>query len=325
MIKTNIYNSKYKNQNAITLESDVLKAQFIPKIGSKMCSFIYKPLDIELLIQRENKKYKLEPYGGNYLKGECSGFDEMFPSIDECYYEDYPWEGTKIPDHGEVWSIPWSYKIEDNKLIMEVCGVRFPYKLKKIISIQENNILKIEYKLLNLSNFNFKFMWAAHPMFVLEEDSEIILPNGVKKIITDLSFNGRLGKYGDEYSWPSFIDKEGSKQILNIIRPKSSKSYEKYFIKGKLPQGWCSLKYAKSNMILTISFPVDKVPYLSILSNEGGWDNLYNIFIEPCTASFDRLDVAKLRNEYSSIEANSEFSWYLNLTLSEIKDFKRKS
>jgi hypothetical protein len=290
-----------------------------------MCSFIYKPLNTELLVQRDGKKYKIETYDGCYLKGECSGFDEMFPSIDECYYEDYPWKGTRIPDHGEIWSIPWRYKIENEKLTMEVCGVRFPYRLKKTIYFLESNILRIDYQLLNLSDFNFEFLWAAHSMLVIEEGSEIILPNGVNKVITDISFDGRLGKYGEEHTWPYFIDKDGKEQILNVIRPKSVKNADKYFIKGKMPQGWCALKYSKSNIILAFSFPVDKVPYLSILLNEGGWDNLYNIFIEPCTASFDRLDVAKLRDEYSSINGNSKFSWHLNLTISETKDFERIS
>ena len=324
-IKTNIYNSNHKDQNAITLESNLIKAQFIPKIGSKMCSFTYKPKNIELLIQRENKKYKLEPYGGNYLKGECSGFDEMFPSIDECYYESYPWKGTKIPDHGELWSIPWKHKIKENKLIMEVYGVKFPYKIKKSIYFTGEDILRIEYELTNLSSFNFDFMWADHPMFILEEGSEIVLPGGVKKVITTISFSGRLGRYGEEHTWPSFVTKVGEKEKLNVIRSKKVKNADKYFIKGKTPQGWCALKYPKSDITLALSFPVDKVPYLSILPNEGGWNNLYNIFIEPCNASFDRLDVAILRGEYSSIGPSSKFSWHLNLTISETRHFKTVS
>ena len=99
----------------------------------------------------------------------------------------------------------------------------------------------------------------------------------------------------------------------------------KYFVKGKMPEGWCALKYAKSNIILALSFPVSKVPYLAILTNEGSWDSLYNIFLEPCTASFDRLDVAKLRSKYSSIGPNSKFSWHLNLTISENRHFKTVS
>ena len=37
--------SRYKDQPAITLESAKIAAQFLPGIGAKMCSLIYKPGD----------------------------------------------------------------------------------------------------------------------------------------------------------------------------------------------------------------------------------------------------------------------------------------
>jgi len=317
-----IYESDYKNQKAINIESNLIKVQFLPEIGSKMSNFIYKPLDLDLLIHRSNKKYRLGIYDGDYLKSECSGFDEMFPSINKCYYDAYPWSGIKIPDHGEVWSLNWDLKLEKSKIIMDVNGVRFPYKIKKIIYFLQDNILRIEYELVNTSNFNFYFLWSAHFMFVSEEGLEIILPQGVNKIVSVFSHSSRLGNYGDEFSWPKFQNNKGKDETLNIIRPKSTRDYGKYYIKGKIPEGWCVLKYPKSNILLALSFPEEKVPYLAILPNEGGWDNFYNIFIEPCTSSFDRLDVAKLRGECSCIPAKSKTQWYLNLTVSDLENFK---
>ena len=316
-----IYDSKYKDQEAITLESSLIKAQFLPHIGSKMCSFVYKPRNLDLLIHRQGKDYRLEAYDGDYLKGECSGFDEMFPSILECYYEEYPWKGIKIPDHGEVWALPWDFSIDKNELIMQVSGVRFPYILKKTISFTDESILKIEYELTNQSSFGFNYLWAAHTMFILEEKAEIVLPSGVDRIVSTMSYSGRLGSYGNEFRWPSFRIENGKEEMLNIIRPKSVKDSEKYYIKGKMPQGWCAIKYPKSNIILALSFPKDQIPYLGILPNEGGWQDFYNIFIEPCTSSFDRIDVARLRGECSSMPAKSIISWYLNITITDVKDF----
>ena len=72
--------SRYKDQPAITLESAKVAAQFLPGIGAKMCSLIYKPVNLELLLQRPNETYRLAPYDGDYVaQGECSGFDEMSP------------------------------------------------------------------------------------------------------------------------------------------------------------------------------------------------------------------------------------------------------
>ena len=108
-MRSTITPSRYKDQPAITLESETIVAQFLPDVGAKLCSLIYKPANLELLLQRPNETYRLAPYDGDYVaQGECSGFDEMFPSIDRSFYEGYPWRGTPIPDHGEVWSLPWT-------------------------------------------------------------------------------------------------------------------------------------------------------------------------------------------------------------------------
>jgi hypothetical protein len=304
-----IYESKYKNQDSLVLESEKITAVFLPNRGSKMTSLLYKPKNLELMVQRKNRKYRIENYEGDYLNGECSGFDEMFPTISECYYTDYPWVGTKIPDHGEVWPLKWEYKIE-NSLVMEVAGVRFPYRLRKSVYFSKDNTIKIKYSLLNISNFNFYFLWAAHTMFVLEDDSELILPRGVEKIITVMSKSGRLGKYGDEFSWANpDLD-------LSKIRKCSAKDCEKYYIKGKMPEGWCLLRYGQSGVNLKLSFPTNRVPYLGVLTNECGWDNLYNIFLEPCTSSFDRPDIARLRGECSSVKARSKYEWFLDIRIS---------
>src|SRR6266542_2444867 len=164
-----IYASQYKDQSAITLESERISAQFLPSIGSKMCSLVYKPLQRELMVQNPSEKYLRQPYDGHYESAECSGFDEMFPSIDTCFYENYPWQGTKIPDHGEVWNLKWDHKVENEQLTMSTCGVRFPYKLEKVLSFTAPHILHTKYVLTNLSDFDFDFIWAAHTMIILED------------------------------------------------------------------------------------------------------------------------------------------------------------
>lgn len=284
-----------------------------------MISFFYKDQRKELLEQSINNNYQCQSYDSDYTKAEYGGFDEMFPSIDECFYPYYPWKGIRIPDHGEVWALPWEYSIDNQKLIMEVYGVRFPYKLEKIVSFINDNILRIDYELRNLSNFEFNYLWAAHPIFYLEESSEIILPEGVKEIITVFSLNGRLGKYGSINKWPNL---KPDNLNLNFAISKDAKDIEKYYLKGKMPKGWCTISYPSLNTLLALSFPIQEVPYLAVLLNEGGELDLLNIFFEPCTSPFDRIDMAILRKECSSISPNSITKWFLNFTVTQIKDFK---
>jgi len=314
MIK--VHESRYKDQPALTIESEQVRAQFLPGVGAKIGSLVYKPAATELLVQRPNENYLLAPYDGDYVaQGECSGFDEMFPSIDKCFYEGYPWRGTPIPDHGEVWSIPWACTEADGRLHFATYGVRFPYRLEKWVSFADDATLHTDYRLTNLSGFDFDFMWAAHTMLNLEEGAELALPDGVHKIVTALSFDGSLGRYGDEFDWPIAALPDGRQRDLRRLQPKAARDVVKYFIKGRMPAGWCELTYPVSGFTLRLGWPVEQVPYLAVLPNEGGWQDLYSIFLEPATASFDRLDVARVRGECSTVKAGATYEWYLRMSV----------
>jgi hypothetical protein len=151
----------------------------------------------------------------------------------------------------------------------------------------------------------------------------LVLPPGVKTVAHTFSMDAPFGQYGDEYDWPISRLPDGSRYDLRVMRPKSARQAYKYYLKGRLPEGWCGLKYPHSNFSLALSFPIAQVPYLGVLPNEGGWQDLYNIFLEPCTATFDRPDVARYRNENSTIRAHEVMDWHLNITLAEGSQFTR--
>lgn len=322
-MKTRITPTTYKDLRAVTMESETVRAQFLPDQGAKLASLVYKPLDYELLIQRPASKYALQPFDGDYVAGECSGLDDMFPTIDVCFYDRFPWAGTKMADHGEVWSLPWATTILEDGLQFSVNGVRFPYRLEKSVHFAADGVLRLDYRATNLSSFDLDFVWSAHPMFVLEEGAELVLPEGVEQIVTTFEIPDPIITYGDVFSWPGDQMPDGSQRDFRMMRPKSARDAYKYFIKGKMPEGWCGVKYHHSNFSLVLSFPVDRVPYLGVLPNEGGWQDLYNIFLEPCTASFDRPDAARYRGQVSTLKAGSVYTWHLNLTLAGGTAFRR--
>jgi hypothetical protein len=307
----------YKDLPAMRVESDALSATFLPGSGGKLASFVYKPRGLELLIQKPGLAYRTQPYDGDYVAGECSGCDDMFPTIDACYYQRAPWKGTPIPDHGEVWGLPWEAQVSAGRLHLATNGVRFPYRLEKWAAMSAPATLRIDYRLTNLSPFEMDFMWAAHMMITLEEGAELVLPPGVTQVVNRLSFNGGLGHYGDVLGWPHCQTPDGSLRDLSHPRPKSAHDADKYFVKGRLPEGWCALKLPHSNVTLRVAFPVAQVPYLGVLTNEGGFQDLYNIFLEPCTASFDDLNVAKVRGECSVLPVQGTYEWSLQISVSE--------
>jgi hypothetical protein len=312
-----IHESQYKDQPAVSLESESLRVQFLPGIGAKMASLVCKPRSFELLVQAPGQQYLVQPFDGDYVSGECTGFDDMFPTIDLCYYDRFPWQGTKMADHGEVWSLPWHHEVDGERLHFAVYGVRFPYKLEKWVSFRKDTVLRLEYRLTNLSPFDFDFVWAAHMMINLEEGAELVLPDGVKGILGTFSLDGGFGTYGDEYDWPVGTLPDGTRKDFRLLESRSTRVAYKYYVKGRLPEGWCGLKYHRSDFSLALSFPAERVPYLGVLPNEGGWRDYYNIFLEPCTASFDRPDAARYRGEGATVAGRATYEWHLDIALAE--------
>jgi hypothetical protein len=320
---TSISETRYKDQPAVTIESDVIAAQFLPSIGAKMSSLVHKPLSLELMVQRPNAEYLLQLYDGDYVAGECSGFDDMFPTIDVCHYEDYPWQGTRLPDHGEVWSIPWDLDIDEDRLHLATYGVRLPYRLEKWVSFNAPGVLRIDYRLTNLSGFALDFLWAAHTMLNMEEGAQLLLPAGVRHVVATFTIGGCMGDYGRRMAWPVCELPDGTKRDLRVMRPKQTRQADKFYVDGPMPEGWCAFTYPKSGVTLGLSFPVERVPCLGILPNEGGWNDLYNMFLEPCTAPFDRPDVAKLHDAVSTVGPRSTYEWHLAISVAEGTDYRR--
>lgn len=312
-----IFESRYKDQPAITLESGALRAQFLPGIGGKLCSLVFTPQQFDVLIHKPGAQYRMQPYDGVYVDGECSGMDDMFPTIDVYHCEQFPWQGTRLPDHGEVWSLPWESTIDGDRLRMSVHGVRLPYRLEKAISFSDDHTLRCEYTVQNLSQFGFDFLWAAHPMFVLDEDSQIQLPQGVQKIVNVFSSDGSLGKYGDAFDWPLAAQPNGAIRDLTHMAPASAQRVAKYYVKGRMPEGWCALTYPSRGLYLRMNFDADVVPYLGILPNENNFQDLYNIFLEPATSTFDRPDVARLRGEGAHLAGGETRTWHLDISLTK--------
>ena len=306
-----IEKKRYKNVNSIELINEYLKVVVLPQFGSKIASIYYIPKLYELLWQNINLYYKKSKYGDIFETGEASGFDEMFPSISKCYYERYPWQGVEIPDHGELWSIPWNYKIGDNNIELWVNGIRLPYLLKKTVSIDKNKI-KILYSLENKTPFEIDFIWAAHPLFNVTPFTSIVIPEGMNEIINSIS-GPVLKEYGKIYDFPLAELEDGSLVDLSKIREKNSYGYQKYYFKSKVKEGWSKINHEKEGISITMRYPKEKVPYLGVWINEGGWGNQYNIALEPSTGAMDRIDMSKAWKMNSILKPYEISKWYLEI------------
>jgi len=310
-MKQNFKEADFRGYKSLVMENDLLKITILP-FGGRVVSIYNKNTNKEFLFQQDSNKYSIDRYAGDFVGFAPCGFDDMFPTINECFYEDYPWKGHLIPDHGEVWGLNWQYKLEENKLSLHTSGIRLPYMLKKAFYFTEKNKLRIDYSAINPTEFNMNFLWAAHPMLATETGMEFELPEDCKKAISVLNLSKRIGGFGEELDWPVNIDSNGIRHQLNKFRSTSENNCEKYYFKNKLKNGWIKIKYPADNTFLKISFPSDKVPYIGILFDEGSWKKDRLLMIpEPCTAGYDSITNSKLFSADSVLKGNSSYDWFL--------------
>jgi len=314
-LKTQLIESRYKDQASFVLENDVVRAEFVAH-GARMVSLRDKRLNHEFLFQQGSPKYLQGEYGGLLTPDQAAGYDDMFPTISECFYEDAPWKGVLLPDHGEVWSLDWKVGKEGSALSFTVAGVRLPYRLSRRITLSAANELRMDYLLENLSDFDMVYLWSAHPIFRTEPGCRIVLPQECRQGRTAMSLSGRLGSYGDDFNWPIWTDSKGKRHDLSLLRGPQAQDAEKYFFRNKLVTGWCRFQYPSNGASIRISFPAEELPFLAIVVAENApGDPRSLVLLEPCSAPFDRIDISKFYTKDSKIAARSVRKWSLGFSL----------
>ena len=140
----------YKGLDAWTLENDALRLTFLPGYACKMASLINKKTGREWLFQSNNDTLRVPEYGASFAEYDSSGFDEVFPSIDACPYPCGTYRGTPVPDHGEVWALPWEHTVhaDGNGLTARVQSPKLPYRFTRELILSGHDI-RLHYTLEN--------------------------------------------------------------------------------------------------------------------------------------------------------------------------------
>lgn len=298
--------------SAWTGQTSAMQVTLLPQLGSKMISLQNRLTSREWLSKPKGPLGN-RGYGSSFGDSDGSGWDEMFPTINACRYPEIPWLGTALPDHGEVWSIPWQAHASQDKLQCSVHGVNMPYHLCKTYTFSADDRLRIDYAVTNHSPYSFSFLWAAHPLFQIEEGMEIIVPGELSEIAVSYSEGERLGQTRERRPWPQpFVNDPEIR--LNITGGEQERTAEKFYFTGRLPEGIASLYDPKKQEGMTLSFPKEKVPYLSVWANYGGYQGQYHLALEPATGFLDDLAYAMEQKEVATVGGGETYTWYLEVS-----------
>ena len=304
-----IQQTEYKGVKAVIIGNDEVSFTFLTERGGTMVSA--KKHEKEFLIQRPGCSFGTVPFDGRYTEAECAGMDDMFPTIDPFCYEKFPWSGAKLSDHGEIWNLPCRTEIEAQKIRFTFHGVHLPYIFRKNVYMKADGVLRIDYSVENPTEFDMDFLWAAHIMLRADPGLTLSVPENCTKFQTVFQRNFYMGDYGDTYDYPIAVDDNGKVCDLSTM-DESCGRIIKFYFKEKVREGFCMVRYPDKSFI-EMRFPKECVPYLGILHSYNSAQGNRYLIVEPCTAPFDRPDIAKAMKKGSVISANSTYDWWLEI------------
>lgn len=300
-------------QRAIALASDAVRLVLLPEIGAKVVSCVDARTGHEYVWRNPDTPIVPLPYAVPFDRYDISGWDECFPGIGQCVYPEGPWQGTVVPDHGELWTLPWHAEPQPDGVRLWVHSVRFPYTFEKRIALTEDGFATF-YRAHNPTPFPFKCFWSTHPLFVATPQTRIILPDRVR-VRVEISFSGRLGPLLTEHPWPRTVDRLGRDVALDVMGPDGQREADKLY-STPVSRGFAALYDGATDQWLAFTFDPAAVPLVGFWANRGGWppdQPCFNLALEPCSGCPDRLDIAIPRGEYQTVPPEGDLTWRLDV------------
>lgn len=317
----------YAGSDAFILDGPLVQVAIVPDCGGKIVSLRSHISGREWLWRDPWRQARRPDVDGNFLAGDLSGWDECFPTIAECAYPAEPtsalW-GHRLPDHGELWSRPWSIVDANETLTLRLESERLPYLFERSATMTSRGALRLDYRLESRTDEWFSCLWSAHPLFAAAQGMRIHLPE-TAEMTKEFGIGGRIGADGDGsfgqfgiHHWPVVDGADGRRHDLSVIDLVGEAAADKVVVRG-FAAGWAELCDPGSGEALRLEFPAERIPYLGICSNLGAvpageragrW-----VAIEPASGGTDRLDSAVRRGEALSLPPRGVVCWTLDVSV----------
>ncbi|GAB4366435.1 MAG: hypothetical protein Kow0042_06300 [Calditrichia bacterium] len=268
--------------------------------------------------QSPDKCYKRPHYGAKFDDYDTSGFDECLPTIEACQYP-FADKETQIfiPDHGELWSIPWRYERGADSIYLAASGHIFSYLFEKQITLRHDELI-LDYQITNQAEETLYFLWSAHPLLQVSSGCQIVLGREVREVFLNWSSDPNMGEFADRLTWP-FLLGESTEYDFSRVQAKSFGRAVKCFT-DVLTEGWAGVYYPESDESLLFEFDTQSVPYLGIWMCYGGWppdspQKHLTVALEPCSGRPDSLAESIARGECTSLQPNQRKAWSIKMRM----------
>jgi hypothetical protein len=268
----------------ITIENNSLRVDVWPNYGGKVTSVIDKADGYELMFNYPTELPETPAYDIPYGNGWYAGWDECFPAVAPSKYIGHPYDGISVPDHGEMWGVPVTTAVPTKDGIATVWhGLRFGYRVTRKLYL-DGPSLTAEYTLVNLSPFDFKFVWALHSLMSLEKSA--VLDMGASHLYR-LSHDAGGADIQQPFDWPTTPDGVDLTKLDSLPPKRGWKVFSADRIDAPMV-----VRYPTRKRTLQIEYSSEDelAAYWGIWIKSGGWAGHRHFAVEPTTGRFDQLD-----------------------------------
>jgi hypothetical protein len=268
------------------LRSEAVEIALVPELGSKVILLRNLVTGYDWMWHPPaGMKLFYNQLGDDFATSTMTGWDECLPTIAPC-----DWKGRKLPDHGEVWSVPWEIDQEAfdcGVLKTSVKMVVSPFNFERSIELCGNEI-RLDYQLENVGSEPEEFLWAMHPLLPVNDRIQLHLTEETRSFLA-----------GERW-----ID--GLK--FTTEKPDCVKNYA-----SPLREGRASVFNPTTRDRLEFEWNTARNNTLGLWLTRGGWNGYHHIALEPANGAADALTDA-VKAGYGGLLAPKESqSWQVKL------------
>lgn len=271
----------------LLLENELLRVGVLPEQGSDIASFLHKPSDTDPLWRSPwqppyqagaTPRSKGDPDLA-FLDRYHGGWQELFPSCGSPALL----QGRRLPAHGEVFALPWSYEVEldrpeELRLRLETRTRTGPFLLRKWLSLRRGvAALFLRERLVLEGEAPLAFMWGHHPTFGapflkpgcrIDSDARTVLTSGLHDDpMARLAQDARS-------AWPLAPMRDGGQADLSRIPPEEEQLHDWAYLTD-FDDGWFALTDPAACVGFAMRWDKRVMPYLLY------WQNLRGAKAEP--------------------------------------------
>ena len=295
-------------QPAVILENIGVRVVVLPGLGGKVLSIVDKRADLELLWRNARVPLRPASFGSGYDDQFIGGWDELYPN-------DLPEElaGEPMPDHGELWAVPWSASVGSNEagvwVELHVTGAITGTDVVKRIRLGHGPELTVDYRITNAGRTDQPFLWKSHVAVVLHPDT--VVGMAAAEVLVDEFGSPRARPESGRFTWPH-LEADGTRHDLRTLPDTEVRGVSEFLLATSMERGECSVTHPEQGSGLRLSWDLEDLPSCwSFASYGGGWRGLDVLVLEPCTGYPLSVADGVRAGTHQTLPAGATRSWTL--------------